>query len=153
MGENEQDVVLLTQAKGGKLYIRASPAMICILAYQKASFFILPTTFSIQTPTDFLFHSLFSLNIIFQCFLFYFVFLNHCFIISPPIWIPTGHSHVEFDPLDGFMVHQVVDQLIAHPPRLPHGLHLLLVHGGLAGAPQACLIQEAVVTDQGTPLL
>jgi hypothetical protein len=46
--ENEQDVVLLTyEAKGAKLYIRASPATICILANHKASFYILPTTFSI----------------------------------------------------------------------------------------------------------
>jgi hypothetical protein len=90
--ENEQDVVLLTyEAKVAKLYIRASPATICILANHKASFYILPTTFSIKR---FIFsHSLSSLNIIFEVFLFYFiVFLNRCFIISPPLWIPPSHS-------------------------------------------------------------
>jgi hypothetical protein len=44
---------------------RASPAAIGILATQKALFSILPTHFSTQTPADYLFHSLFSLNIIF----------------------------------------------------------------------------------------
>lgn len=51
--------------------IRASPAAITILAIQKALFSILLARFSIQTPTDYLLHSLLSLNIIFQ-FLFYF---------------------------------------------------------------------------------
>jgi hypothetical protein len=42
---------------------RASPAVIGILSIQKAVFSILPIQFSIQTPTDSLFHSLLSLNI------------------------------------------------------------------------------------------
>jgi hypothetical protein len=72
--ENEQDVVLLTyEAKGAKLYIRASPATICILANHKASFYILPTTFSIKR--FFFSHSLSYLNIIFQCFYFLFYFI------------------------------------------------------------------------------
>jgi hypothetical protein len=45
-----------------------SPAVLVILATQKPLFSILPTLFSTSTPTDYLFHSLFSLNIIFQSF-------------------------------------------------------------------------------------
>lgn len=54
---------------------RAFPAaMLCILANLIFSFiFILLTIFSIQISIDFLLHSLFSLNIILQYFLFYFI--------------------------------------------------------------------------------
>jgi hypothetical protein len=48
--------------------MRASPTMTFILATQKAIFSIFVTHFLIQTQTNYLFHSLFSLNIIFYFF-------------------------------------------------------------------------------------
>jgi len=53
------------------------------------------------------------------------------------------------DPTDRLLAHVVVDQLLAHPPRLPHRLRLLPVLGGSARAPQARLIREATGADRG----
>jgi hypothetical protein len=58
--------------------LRAFSAMLCILPNKKnIIFFTLPTIFSIKKkPTNFLFHSLYSLNINFQFFFFFYCFLK-----------------------------------------------------------------------------
>lgn len=49
--------------------------MLSILTNKKAIFAILPTTFLIQTLTDFLLHSLFYLNIISL-----YIYIHYCFL-------------------------------------------------------------------------
>jgi hypothetical protein len=64
--------------------LRASPATLVILVTENTHFSILTNTFSIQTLSNYLFHYLFSLNIIFQCF---FIVL-----LTPTVFFPSNGS-------------------------------------------------------------
>jgi len=54
--------------KNNKIQLKKKCNSYMPLAIQNSYFSILSTDFLIQIPTDSLFHPLFSLNIIFQCF-------------------------------------------------------------------------------------